>query len=1438
MSDSVSTLALRVESEAAVRNLDRFADKTRNLGTLARSTAASVAGLFAGSQVARFANDWLKAAADTQETIGKFGAVFGYASKEAQKYADELAKSFNYSTSLAQDKLATMADIFRKSGLSMQDSLKFAFDLNKQAADLEAFTNCAGGLEQTTRALTGAMLGETEMAKTLGVVVYDAYVKEKMAEEARQGLKFATEAAAKMHARYSVIMEQSASATGQVAREADNYSSRLRVLRARSEDLRGSLGEALIEPATQLVSAATLAIEKLNALDSTTRNFLVVGGLAAAGLASLGAAVAPLVGGLAQLVAAKKLATLAARETAASSGVETSALGTETTARAAFTTSVETETAARGAATVATSAGTAAVEAATVALGAETSARGTLTLAIEAETAALERNAAARAASQSAGTQPFSGNVGGTGAKSGKKTRAKGGAASGKRGGSKKGGATASGTFGAVDVYDVAEDWAPSKKKSSFGGAASGKFERVEVYDLAGDAPSGGIYGVAENWTPEQPKKKTKRKRSDVDVYETEDDRRKREERDANDEKKRERKERGAKIKSRREEKRAAKIEWRRGEREKREKFEADDLAAIVEDWRVGRDRKLNPSGPQPTAFQRFLNETFDEAPTNAKAGKIRSTFEARREKARSERRESHSAWRDMRSGKGPSWIGVDDFSYGRIGKKIAGNRKGGALGKIGGSALGKVGKALTTAFAPVKKFLGPLQKFGAALGGVVTRVLGAVPIVGKFAGILGRFAAFGGPIGAVVGVVAGALEFFRKAPENLEVFLHEGLPMLKEFGGKAIEALVAGFKGAVDWGKGAILGVGSWFSGAILGVGQTFKRLAGFETEATRAYRLNKQIEAANEARARLLAAEEAQRAAEAKTLNAQAAARKSKNDAKIGRAAEREDDVVKEAQARATLDQTETDIKKKEGELGQAQKDVQKFGSFVTSAEKYLGQLSVEENKVAFDKNLTDEEKQARKAEIDAKRKDALGKKEAWTKERDAASERAGTLATELADLNASWQEQGVALDELQATISESTRAFEDDQREFAKTRADNAKSLETFDLSRRVELAPTAAAKETALQANVDANARAVKEAEDAGTKAQELNEKLKTDKARFENKDAADAIAKLKTLAESGDDTSQNGLLAFEAAKLKLQGAGYDYSDATFANGGATRLYEKIIADREAEAKALETTTRERDEAQTKANGLEAARGALATSQDALKDFRTERADEKEERGRVDEERERERSKIDEGLEKTLRNDWYDRRLRGAKSAEKLSILGEKGAVESAESQAKMRDQLGQINALDAKITALDNLDDAGMLNETQRKERERLREDRDRLKSEFDEERTNDLQNRIANENERYAAAQTLAEEQTKPLRERLLEQSKVEKEARGPVEGQKAVAAGSSEAFRVASRVWDSGQKNREKTVENIEKYVEELRAKMAEFLTAQSSGFELKMGW
>lgn len=325
MSDSVSTLALRVESEAAPSAISTASPTKR--ATSGRSRGRSRQASPGSSPVRKsrvLRTIGLSLVADAQKR--KFGAVFGYASKEAQKYADELAQSFNYSTRWRKISWRRQW-IFFASPASRRRFAEIRVRSEQASGGLGGVYQLRGGLGANDAGADRRDARETEMAKTLGVLVYDAYVKEKMAQEARQGLKFATEAAAKTHARYSVIMEQSASATGQVAREADNYSSRLRVLRARSEDLRGSLGEALIEPATQLVSAATLAIEKLNALDSTTRNFLVVGGLAAAGLASLGAAVAPLVGGLAQLVAAKKLATLAARETAASSCVETGALG-------------------------------------------------------------------------------------------------------------------------------------------------------------------------------------------------------------------------------------------------------------------------------------------------------------------------------------------------------------------------------------------------------------------------------------------------------------------------------------------------------------------------------------------------------------------------------------------------------------------------------------------------------------------------------------------------------------------------------------------------------------------------------------------------------------------------------------------------------------------------------------------------------------------------------------------------------------------------------------------------------------------------------------------------------------------------------------------------------------------------------------------------------
>lgn len=288
MSDEVAVLGVKIESDKAVQNIDLLESKFKGLGKVATDVATVIGSAFAGSKIVGFGGDLLKSAADAQEALGKYEAVFKNLSKEADKSVSELTKSYNFSTQLARGSLSTMADIFQKSGMSMKNSLDMSAELNKLSADVEAFTNAEGGLAQVTSALTSAILGETEAAKTLGIVILDAMVAEQMAAEKKKGLTFQSEQQAKMHARFTLIQKNAANAIGQVARESDNYGNKLRVLNAKIKDLKDTLGEALIDPASKVVGVLSTAAGALKDMSPAAKTAVVATGAVGAAVALLG----------------------------------------------------------------------------------------------------------------------------------------------------------------------------------------------------------------------------------------------------------------------------------------------------------------------------------------------------------------------------------------------------------------------------------------------------------------------------------------------------------------------------------------------------------------------------------------------------------------------------------------------------------------------------------------------------------------------------------------------------------------------------------------------------------------------------------------------------------------------------------------------------------------------------------------------------------------------------------------------------------------------------------------------------------------------------------------------------------------------------------------------------------------------------------------------
>ena len=90
---------------------------------------------------------------------------------EGGRAAKSLADNYGLADSTAKKLLSTTGDLLTGFGFSQSAALDLSEQVNSLAADLASFTNFEGGAEGAGMALTKAMLGETESAKSLGIVI-------------------------------------------------------------------------------------------------------------------------------------------------------------------------------------------------------------------------------------------------------------------------------------------------------------------------------------------------------------------------------------------------------------------------------------------------------------------------------------------------------------------------------------------------------------------------------------------------------------------------------------------------------------------------------------------------------------------------------------------------------------------------------------------------------------------------------------------------------------------------------------------------------------------------------------------------------------------------------------------------------------------------------------------------------------------------------------------------------------------------------------------------------------------------------------------------------------------------------------------------------------------------------------------------------------------
>ncbi|MCP4493402.1 MAG: hypothetical protein GY820_39760 [Gammaproteobacteria bacterium] len=223
---------------------------TKQLRKFGRSVSKIFKGItkgivFAGVTIGAIGFKLLKIASDAEETGTKFEAVFSSIVGSANRTAKALAKDFGLASSSAKQMLADTADLLVGFGFAETEALKMADAVNRLAIDLASFTNFSGGAGGASKALTKLLLGETEQAKSLGIVVRQGSREYKDAVKVLIETTGATTLQAKAQVALRMATQQSGKAQGDYARTSGGLANSARLVAQRFKELAEKFGQVI-----------------------------------------------------------------------------------------------------------------------------------------------------------------------------------------------------------------------------------------------------------------------------------------------------------------------------------------------------------------------------------------------------------------------------------------------------------------------------------------------------------------------------------------------------------------------------------------------------------------------------------------------------------------------------------------------------------------------------------------------------------------------------------------------------------------------------------------------------------------------------------------------------------------------------------------------------------------------------------------------------------------------------------------------------------------------------------------------------------------------------------------------------------------------------------------------------------------------------------------
>lgn len=271
--------------------LDRQGQKTAEVGEKMQRAGAVALGagglMFAGMQ--RAANT----ASDLNEAVNQTDVVFGEAADEVSRFAEN-AVQIGQSERAAREAASTFGLLFRNVGMAQSASADMSVTLTRLASDAASFKNTSP--EEAVQAFSSALRGESEPIRAYGVMLDEAAVKQKAMELGLVSAGAELTNAAKVQARYALILEQSSTFANDFINTSDSLANQQRITAAEAENAAASFGQGFIPIMQKAQGAARAAAGAFGQLDESTGGFASTATVALGSVLVLGGAFSSLVG--------------------------------------------------------------------------------------------------------------------------------------------------------------------------------------------------------------------------------------------------------------------------------------------------------------------------------------------------------------------------------------------------------------------------------------------------------------------------------------------------------------------------------------------------------------------------------------------------------------------------------------------------------------------------------------------------------------------------------------------------------------------------------------------------------------------------------------------------------------------------------------------------------------------------------------------------------------------------------------------------------------------------------------------------------------------------------------------------------------------------------------------------------------------------------------